>query len=312
MSVLTVGETMALLDPVDDGEIEVGVRFTLRIAGAESNFGIALARLGVPVTWVSRVGADPFGDVVVGTLAEEGLDVRYVKRDPAAPTGVFFKQRSGGKSRVLYYRKGSAATRLAPGDVPGAALDNAALVHLTGITMALSDTARTLVVETAQRAHERGVTVVFDPNWRPALWESPAEASTAHAAVLPYVDWYLCGLDEGNVLFETESADELVAAVHGAGAGDAAVRVGARGALVREGSLLHEVPPARVEAVRDEIGAGDGFAAGFAYGLLHGWRAVHCAHAGNVVAAAALAGTGDWETFPRLEDVAGDLLPRSP
>jgi 2-dehydro-3-deoxygluconokinase len=101
VSVLTVGETMALLDPVEDGALGAGTRFELRVAGAESNFAIALARLGVPVTWVSRLGADPLGDLVAETLVAEGLDLRYVRRDPARPTGVYFKQRAGGRTSVF-------------------------------------------------------------------------------------------------------------------------------------------------------------------------------------------------------------------
>ena len=76
MSVLTAGETMVLLDPVDDGAFHSGMPLTLRIAGAESNFAVALARLGVPVAWVSRLGRDPFGDVIQTALAGEGVDLR--------------------------------------------------------------------------------------------------------------------------------------------------------------------------------------------------------------------------------------------
>ena len=84
------------------------------------------------------------------------------------------------------------------------------------------------------------------------------------------------------------------------------VRVGARGASV-DGV---EVPPPRTATVVDEVGAGDAFAAGFVYGLLQGWDPPDCARAGNVIAAGALAGTGDWETLPRLEDVRADLESR--
>src|SRR3989337_2835889 len=94
--VLTVGETMALLDPTTEGPIASGMRFSLRLAGAESNFGIALMRLGVAVTWVSRLGRDPLGDVLHRTLESEGLDLSYVRRDDA-PTGLFLKWRSRGK-----------------------------------------------------------------------------------------------------------------------------------------------------------------------------------------------------------------------
>jgi 2-dehydro-3-deoxygluconokinase len=307
--VVTLGETMALLDPLEDGEIAPGFRFRLRIAGAESNFAVALRRLGVDVTWVSRLGEDPFGDLVLGTLAGEGLDLRFVRRDADAPTGVFFKWRAGGRSHVVYYRRGSAASRLGPGDVPEEAWANVALVHLTGITTALSEGARGLVAETARRARERGITVVFDPNYRPALWPGPAEAAAAHREILADVDWYLCGHGEGSLLFGADTADELAAAVHEAGAPGAVIRIAERGCTVSRGDGLVHVPPPRLTGVVDEIGAGDGFAAGFAYGLLRGWTPDACAHAGNVIAAAALGGTGDWETFPRLAEVESELQP---
>jgi sugar/nucleoside kinase (ribokinase family) len=304
--VLTVGETMALLDPLEEGDPMLGFRFRLRVAGAESNFAIALARLGVSVAWVSRLGADPLGDLVAQTIAAEGVDVRWVRREAAAPTGVFFKLRSAGRTRVLYYRRGSAASRLALGDVPDEALEQVALVHLTGITMAISATARGLVIDVARRAHERGITVCFDPNYRPALWSGAAQAAQAQSDVLAFADWYLCGLEEGNLLFGTASAAELSEAVRARGVRGAAIRVGVEGALVTHGDLRH-VPVAQRTAVVDEVGAGDGFAAGFAYGLLRGWHPTRCAATGNLIAAAAVTGTGDWETFPRIDEVRDEL-----
>jgi 2-dehydro-3-deoxygluconokinase len=292
MSVLTVGETMALLDPADDGPPGLGAEFRLRIAGAESNVAIGLARLGVAVTWVSRLGRDPFGDVVLETIGAEGVDTRLVARGDER-TGLFAKARVQGQTQVTYWRAGSAASRLGPGDVPDETLDSVRLVHLTGITMAISETGAALVVDLARRAKERGLLVTFDPNFRPALPDSPEAAAARQRAVLPYVDWYLCGEDEHRLLW----GDEPVPV-------PCVVRVGARGALV-EGRT---VPPARlVTNVVDEIGAGDAFATGFIYGLLEGWAPRACAQAGNLLAAFTLLGTGDWELLPRLEDVAGDL-----
>lgn len=291
MTVLTLGETMALLDPVEDGALRLGDLVRLRIAGAESNFAIGLARLGVPVRWISRLGRDRFGDLVHDTLAGEGVDVSLVRRDDAS-TGLFLKWREAGRSEIAYYRRGSAASRLEPGDVPEAAFDGVRLVHLTGITMALSESARDLVLDVARRARQRGATVLFDPNFRPALPDTPEAAAERQRAVLPYVDWYLCGEGEARLLWSGERIP-----------GHSLVRLGPRGALV-DGEL---VPTPRVTDVVDEIGAGDAFAAGFAYGLLAGWPPAECAHAGHVLAAHALAGTGDWETAPRL--VEDDLRP---
>jgi 2-dehydro-3-deoxygluconokinase len=310
MTVLTVGETMALLDPLGQGELSHGGLLTLRLAGAESNFAVGLSRLGIRVRWISRLGVDPLGDMIFDTLAGEELDLRYVVRDPGAPTGVFLKWRSGVRTQVAYYRRDSAASRLGRADVPDEALAGVRLVHLTGITLALSDGAADLVRDLARRAHEHGAQVVFDPNWRPALWPSPEEAAAAQSDVLPFVDWYLCGEEEGQVVFGTSDPASTLAAACAGGAGAAVVRVGARGAIVRDSSgITTEVPSVREVTVVDEIGAGDAFAAGFAFGMLQGWRPPDCARLGNVLAAFALEGTGDWETLPRLTEIVDQLRP---
>ncbi len=305
--VLTAGETMVLLDPLDDGAPSMGSRFDVRVAGAETNYGIGLTRLGIGVRWVSKIGDDPFGGIIAEALGDEDIDLGYLQREPGAPTGVFFKWRSAGRSHVFYYRKGSAASRLGPEDVPEGAFDGIAHVHLTGITMAISESAGELVVDLARRASQRSITVSFDPNFRPALWKSPRAALDAHLCVLPYVDWYLCGLEEGHLLFGTGTERRLVDAVEDAGAGNVVVRVGERGVIVREGADLVTVAPPKLESVLDEVGAGDGFAAGFTYGLLQGWAPHRCAQAGNLIAGAALRGTGDWETLPYLGEVQSDL-----
>jgi len=306
--VLTVGETMALLDPTTDGRPVSGMEFSLRLAGAESNFAIALRRLGVDVTWVSRLGTDALGDVVSRALASEGLDLTYLRRDDA-PTGLFLKWRSGGRSSVLYYRRGSAASCLEPADVPDDALEGAAFVHLTGITLALSESARRTVVDVARRARTRDIPVIFDPNYRPALWSSPDDAAAAHEEVLGFVDWYLCGLEEGNLLWGTSDEMALFEALSGRGL-RAVVRVGRRGALVLDNAVVTTVAPDRLEEVHDEVGAGDAFAAGFVYGLLNQWQTADCARAGNTIAARALRGTGDWETLPYLAEIEQNLIPR--
>ena len=144
------------------------------------------------------------------------------------------------------------------GDVPDEALEGVRIVHLTGMTMAISESARELVLDVARRAKERGATVVFDPNFRPALPDTPEAAAERQLAVLPYVDWYLCGEGEAELLWPR---GEIPCR--------SVVRIGARGARV-DGV---EVPPPRMAAVVDEVGAGDAFAAGFVYGLLHGWDA---------------------------------------
>jgi 2-dehydro-3-deoxygluconokinase len=130
-SVLTLGETMALLDPLQDGPIDERSCFRLRVAGAESNFAIALSRPGVSVEWVSQVGDDAFGDLVVRAVSSEGVGVNHVEVHPTAPTGMYFKVRDAGSARVFYYRKGSAASHMTPGDVPDQLWNGVRLVERT-------------------------------------------------------------------------------------------------------------------------------------------------------------------------------------
>lgn len=296
---------MVLLDPEADGAPRAGSRFTLRVAGAESNVAIALARLGVRARWLSKLGDDELG----AALEAEGVDLRWTASDPNAPTGVFFKLRSSGHSGVVYYRAGSSASRLEPGDVPDEALEGVGLVHLTGITLALSEGCRELALDLARRARERGALVQFDPNYRAALWDSPAAALEAQRPLFELADWYLCGGAEASLLFGAEEEEELPAALASAGIERAVVRVGGRRSIVMTPEGLTDVAPpgAGDESMIDEVGAGDAFAAGFAFGLLRGWPPECCSRAGHVIAVHALRGTGDWETLPRLEDVAREL-----
>jgi 2-dehydro-3-deoxygluconokinase len=284
--VVTAGETMALLDPERDGELELGDLLRLRFAGAESNFAIALARLEVPVAWISRLGDDRLGVLIREALEVEGVDVRWVQSLSEEPTGLFYKWRAEGRTSVAYHRRGSAASRMRPADVPDEALESASLVHLTGITMALGEGPRELVLDVARRARAAGATVLFDPNYRPALWASPEAAAAAMEPVLEHVDWCLCGAEEASLL----------------GTGARTVVRTAGGAMV-DGV---EVALPRRETVIDEVGAGDAFAAGFAYGLLRGRSPREAVEAAHAVAAWALRGTGDWETLPRLHDVFPD------
>jgi 2-dehydro-3-deoxygluconokinase len=305
--VLTLGETMILFEAVREPRLQVGSTFTLRIAGAESNFAIALVRLEVPVAWVSRVGSDRYGALVTDALSREGVDLRHVRTSSTRPTGVFFKWHERQTPQIVYYRSGSAATELEPSDVPDDALENVRLLHVTGITLALSESARALVLDAARRARARGVTVTFDPNYRPPLWSDPQAAFESQRPLLELVDWYLCGEAEGRLLVDASSSQELWKALRGHGVRGACIRRGREGALVSSGDRLHEVRPSRLTAVVDEVGAGDGFAAGFVYGLRNGWDPTRCAHAGNTVARAALGHAGDWEGYPRTERFLAEL-----
>lgn len=302
--VLTLGESMALLDALEAGRPVYGARFGLRVAGAESNFAIGLQRLGVPTRWISRVGGDVLGELIVEAVGGEGVDVRGVARDPARSTGIFMKWRDGsGDTSRAYFRRHSAAAALRAEDLGPDVLDDVRWLHLTGITTALSDSCAEAVVALARAASGRAVPVSFDLNYRPALWPSADAAAAVAGEVLPHVDWVLCGAEEGRDLFGSDDPATLAGALRARGAGAAVIRTGVEGAWLVEGAPQH-VPIGALESdVADEVGAGDAFAAGFVAGMLGGRGALASTHVAHALAAHALRGTGDWETLPKLGEL---------
>ncbi|WP_395727446.1 sugar kinase [Nakamurella sp.] len=300
--VLTIGESLGLV--VTDGPLHEH-RTRVGFGGAESNVAIALRRLGVPVTWVSRLGEDPFGDLIERELRAEGVTVRVTRSD-TDPTGLMVKQRRPlGRSRVRYYRSTSAATRLTGADVTREQLEEAAVVHLTGITAAISTSAREAVLDVARRAREAGTRVSFDLNHRSTLWDR-AQAAATFRQILPLTDVVFAGDDEARILFpEIHDPAELAAALAGLGPTEAVIKLGEHGALARTADTVHRQSAMPIEPV-DTVGAGDGFVAGYLSEILAGAPVPARLRTGTQVGAYACLGPGDWESMPTRADLQVD------
>ncbi len=308
--VLTAGESLGLV--VTDGPLHEQ-RTRVGFGGAESNVAIALSRLGVPVTWVSRLGQDSFGDLIARELRAEGVAVR-AERSDADPTGLMVKERRPmGRSRVRYYRSTSAATRLAGADVTAEQLAQVAVVHLTGITTAISAGARSAVFDIARRARRAGALVSFDLNHRARLWDR-AQAAETYRGMLPLTDVVFAGDDEARILFpDIEDPAELAAALGELGPTEAVIKLGERGALARTAGGVHRRAAVAIDPV-DTVGAGDGFVAGYLCELLAGAPVPVRLRTGTQVGAYACLGAGDWESMPTRADLlvpdTGDLVDR--
>lgn len=287
--VVCVGETMAALAPDPVAPLDTAELLRLDVAGAESNVAMYLADHGVPARWVSALGDDPFGRRVRERIAASGVDVSGVRTDPARPTGLLVKNPGTDATGVHYYRTGSAASALGPRTLDNPAVRDAALVHLTGITPALSASCRALV-ERALRP-ERPYAVSFDVNFRPALWgdEPAAEVLLPLAA---RADLVLVGLDEAQALWGP--ALTCAAAVRALLPQPRVlvVKDGAREATAYLGPDTYTVPAPKVRVV-EPVGAGDAFAGGFLAGLLRYDDPVRALRLGHLTAASALRVTAD-------------------
>lgn len=302
--VLTLGETMLLLNPHESGPLRHSIDFRKRIGGAESNVAIGLAQLEHRAAWVSRLGEDPHGQYVRDTIRGAGVDTQYVAFDSEAPTGIMFKERRElGESGVFYYRDGSAASRMTPDDLPEQALTNTEYLHLTGITPALSDSCRELVRDAIDRANQHGLTVSFDPNLRFKLWDPPAMRET----LLPLIeacDIVLPGIEEGEVLLDTDDPETIAEEFRALGATEVIVKLGAEGAFVASDSVAQRVDAYDVDHIVDPIGAGDGFAAGYLSGRLDGLSPDRATDRATAVGALATTVTGDIEGLPTRSELS--------
>ncbi len=302
---VTLGETMASLAAREVGPLRHQRSMDLRIGGAESNVAIGAARLGAPATWVGRVGDDELGDLVLAQLRGEGVDVTHARRDPGAPTGLMLKtRRTETVGRVTYYRRGSAGSRLSPDDLPADAVRSAGVLHVTGITPALSDSARAATFAAVELARGAGVPVSLDVNHRAALWTA-GEAGAVLRDLLPRVDVLFAGEDEVELLGVAGDPAEVAAKLAAAGPRQVVVKLGARGAVACVDGAAHVVPAHRVRAV-DAVGAGDAFVAGYLAELLAGQGPERRLATAAACGAFAVTVPGDWEGLPGRRDL--DLL----
>lgn len=300
--VLTFGETMALMRADRPGPLAHAAGLSLGIGGSESNVAIGLRRLGVPAVWCGRVGDDSLGVLVEREIRAEGVDAR-VTVDPDAPTGLMLKEsRTPSVQRVTYYRSGSAGSRLSSQDVDEDLVAGAGILHLSGITAALSAQCRETLHHAVAVARAAGTLVSFDLNFRGNLWDRET-AGQFYREILPHADLVFAGDDEA-VIAVGAGADpvELARRIAAHGPRQVVIKRGADGAVALiDGQVLHQeaVP---VEAL-DTVGAGDAFVAGYLAELLldrgPGERLETAARTG----AFACLVPGDWEGFPRRHEL---------
>lgn len=305
---VTLGEAMVTLTTVQVGLLRHGRTMSLSMAGSEATVAIAVTRLGHHATWVSRLGDDEPGELVLHRLRGEGVDV-VVERGPG-PTGLMLKETPrAGVHRVHYHRAGAAASSLAPDDLPAGLVEAASILHVTGITPALGPAPRATVTSAVARAKAAGVRVTLDVNHRSLLW-SEHDLRRHVGALLPEVDLVVAGTTEARLLLETEEPDAAVLARELARltAAGVVVTAGAEGAVVAEGGRLVVVPAVPVREA-DPFGAGDAFVGGTLSGLLDGLDLVAAAARGATVAAMAVSAPGDWEGLPTRAEIEAHAGP---
>ncbi|POG49028.1 carbohydrate kinase [Streptomyces sp. ZL-24] len=340
--VVCLGESMVTFLPSQPGRLADVPSFGRGIGGAESNVACALAAAGHRAAWVGRVGADGFGDHLVETIAGYGVDTSAVRRDPDRPTGIYFRtatDRGTEAHEVAYYRAGSAASAMSPANVPYEELFAGRILHLSGITAALSADCLALLRELTAPRPGRPL-VSFDVNHRPRLWRDGDAGVLLELA--SRCDLVFVGEDEAEEAWGIVGAEAIRAALpepsvvvvkrgssgatvfasgrrpgprsSNAGGADIGSRpthvggaeAGERAAQAADRDTVTVVPALRVDVVA-AVGAGDAFAAGFLSATLRGLPVRDRVRHGHLMAAAALTVPGDL-TEPPARDHADRLV----
>ncbi len=312
LQVITIGETMMAFEATEPGPLREVRRFKKWIGGAEDNFAIGLSRLGFRCGWISRVGEDEFGHEILRTLRGEGVDTSHVMQDPEAQTGVFFvESRPEGDPRCYYYRRHSAASRLGVGDIDPEYIGSGRVLFLTGITPAMSRSAREAAEELFRLGRSHGCTLIFDPNLRLKLWEID-EARRVLIPLMQQSDYVLPGADELELLMDCSHLKEAIDKALDLGIANMAIKKGAEGALWVTDGVEEQIPAFALKNPVSGMGAGDCFAAGFVAGLLNGKPPTECVRWGNALGAFCLMGSGPYQTLPDFQELMDFLQGEEP
>lgn len=303
--VVTFGESMGSIRAA--APLRLGGALTMTMGGAETNVAIGLSRLGHSVRWVGRLGADEVGAYLLRMLRAENVLVDRVRLDESRPTGLMLvERRTADLSRVAYYRAGSAGSGLSVADLDGAVTARTRILHVTGITPALSTSAAEATRWAVRTARELGVLVSFDVNFREALWSREAAAAEL-GGLARLANVVFASDDELSLLGGGDAA--IVAGLLHDGVEQVIVKRGAHGATGWDRTGSTSVPARTVTAV-DSIGAGDAFTAGFLSARLDGADLHGCLDRGAVLGAFAVSAPGDWDALPTRSEL--HLLDRPP
>lgn len=310
LDVVTLGEAMLMLVANEAGPLEGVSNFGKRLAGAETNVAIGLARLGLRVGWCSHLGQDSMARFLVQRLQAESVDCSHVSCLEGRKTGFQFKGRvtDGSDPPVEYHRKGSAASCMGPADLDLAWLQSARHLHVTGIFPALGASTLAATRASMEAMRAAGRTISFDPNLRPTLWPSEALMRDTLNQLAAQSDWVLPGLLEGRLLSGKDTPEDIARFYRGLGATQVVIKLGVQGAFFDGEQGQGYVPAYPVASVVDTVGAGDGFAVGVISALLGGEPIRRAVQRGAWIGARAIQVVGDNEGLPTQAELLTENL----
>lgn len=293
LDLVTIGEVMGTLRL--RGQFGVGNEAGITMSGAEGNVSIALARLGHNVQWVGSLGPDTFGEGILRTLRGERVGVDFVERREEQTGLVVVRGMGSEAKRVDYHRAGSAGSHFSQAQIAAAIEARPRIVHLTGITPALSESAREATFQMVREAKEAGIKISFDLNYRSRLW-SREEATPVLQELASMADIVIGGTTEYEILTTHPDPRKAMAAVYKRGVSEVVWKTDDL-ARVQTNEGVIECPNRKVRVV-DPIGAGDAFVSGYLSAWLDGLGPYDRLARAHMLGGLIVASDGDWEALP--------------
>ncbi|MFS0646275.1 sugar kinase [Siminovitchia sp. 179-K 8D1 HS] len=297
--IATIGEAMVVFNPTKTGPLRFVHSFERAVGGAELNFAIGAARLGLEAKWISSLGDDEFGKVIYNFARGEGIDVSDVSLSERYATSVYFKEiQENGSGKSFYYRQPSPLLELTVDKINESVLKNVDLLHISGVYLAVCKHNIEVVQKLIDLAKKLHIPISFDPNLRLKLW-TIEEARAVYETIYPSVTIFLAGAEEFELLFGSDCVEEVQARYQ---IEEMVIKKGGQGAAVYVNGQWIEREAYKIKAV-DTVGAGDAFDAAYIYGYLHqeviGERLRLANGAGALVATI----KGDNEGLPSLKEL---------
>ncbi|GBC69193.1 2-dehydro-3-deoxygluconokinase [archaeon HR01] len=306
---VALGESLIQFNALSRGPLRHVTLYERHIAGAETTVAVTARRQGISSGIITRVGDDEFGKAILAWLRGEEVDVSQVRIDPDAPTGIYFVQRGfpiPSKSRMFYYRSGSAGSRLSPSDIDPEYIGSAKVFHVTGITPALSESAREATYKAVDAAYRDEVTISFDTNIRPVLWRSEERAARVLKPIIEKTDILFTDPADSRILLGETELEAILRGFLSMGVGTVVVKMGEKGAVAATSSERASADSIPVY-VEDPIGAGDAFAGTFITSQLKGRKLKESLERAIIAGTLVVTVRGDEEAIPSESDIDANI-----
>lgn len=301
---LLVGEPMGLFIAKQKGKLSQVTEYSMTTAGAELNVAIGLKRLDHQVGYYTKLGKDPFGQLIEQAMKNDGISTELIGYSEERTTGFMLKSKvDKGDPEIFYYRKNSAASTLSTEDIESLDLSEYDAIHMTGITPALTKNTREATTKLSEKARQNKMMFSFDPNLRPQLWKSQDEMIEYMNEMASKCDIFLPGINEAKILLGISDPEKIAQKYLEMGTKVVIIKLGDKGAYYATNDDRGFVEGFKVEKIVDTVGAGDGFAAGVLSAIRENLSLKEAVRRGNAVGAIQVMSLGDNDGLPTVEEL---------